>query len=613
MSAKIRRSMAVSTFGPGGIVDIRLQDKSTRSIVMAGIDQWSVLTQLQDGHPTTIHEPRLEAHLGVLRFHQPPVRLDDAKGNPAADCLPAYAFPRWSLCPQCNRISDTFPHDGDPDHGSHCPFCSNGADTIHVIPVRFVTICRNGHLNEFPWRYYLSRGGIHTCRHNHMTLKAEGPGLGALMLACRIPGCTTTPRSMEDAFQPQEIGKCSGSRPWLGKENNNHQEACNSLAMTVQRGASNVYFPATVSTLSIPDIQDPVLDAISGNRAAFNEQAAQRGRDGINQLVDLLWATFHARATGLGLDREGFRNRIWNALQGHDPHDVKGPEWSILAQQDRITAEDFEKTPRDVTSLRRFAVSTLSSIARLREVRALQGFTRVESIPDQAVTKQLVPLSIGAPGWLPAIEVHGEGLFFGLDEGRISSWEKNVPVMKRAAFLHRSLVAKIQQIDPQAQPQRDISPRYLLLHALAHAVMREIAIECGYGGASIRERIYAREPRSGIKPQAGIMIYTSTTDSEGTLGGLSRLADPDRFLPILERAIEAMRWCPQDPLCGMADMQAGAAEQVNLAACHGCLFVPETACEEFNSWLDRAMLVGTPEDPGVGFYNQPPIALPESL
>ena len=44
------------------------------------------------------------------------------------------------------------------------------------------------------------------------------------------------------------------------------------------------------------------------------------------------------------------------------------------------------------------------------------------------------------------------------------------------------------------------------------------------------------------------------------------------------------------------------AEANNMAACHACVLAPETGCEEYNSFLDRALLVGLPEDRSVGFF-----------
>jgi hypothetical protein len=71
--------------------------------------------------------------------------------------------------------------------------------------------------------------------------------------------------------------------------------------------------------------------------------------------------------------------------------------------------------------------------------------------------------------------------------------------------------------------------RYILLHSFSHALMRQLALECGYTSASIRERLYARERQREKEPMAGILPYTAAPDSEGTLGGLVRLGEPDQL------------------------------------------------------------------------------------
>lgn len=40
----------------------------------------------------------------------------------------------------------------------------------------------------------------------------------------------------------------------------------------------------------------------------------------------------------------------------------------------------------------------------------------------------------------------------------------------------------------------------------------------------------------------------------------------------------------------------------NLTACHNCALVPETSCEEFNRFLDRGLVVGSMDNPGLGFF-----------
>ena len=138
----------------------------------------------------------------------------------------------------------------------------------------------------------------------------------------------------------------------------------------------------------------------------------------------------------------------------------------------------------------------------------------------------------------------------------------------------------------------NITPRYLLVHSLAHSLISELAKSCGYNEASLRERLYISDKKD--EKMSGILIYTSSSDSEGTLGGLSREADPNRFKNIFLNAIKSKQNCSQDPHCIMGIKSA--SEQFNHSACHACMLLPETSCQNWNRFLDRAMLRGDIND-----------------
>ena len=110
--------------------------------------------------------------------------------------------------------------------------------------------------------------------------------------------------------------------------------------------------------------------------------------------------------------------------------------------------------------------------------------------------------------------------------------------------------------------------------------------EAGYAGASLRERIYCDDE------MAGFLVYTATPDSEGTLGGLVELARQDDLGPMLERGLEESRLCANDPLCA-SRQPSDQDSHLNGAACHACLLLPETSCEQGNHYLDRSTLVQT--------------------
>ncbi len=141
-------------------------------------------------------------------------------------------------------------------------------------------------------------------------------------------------------------------------------------------------------------------------------------------------------------------------------------------------------------------------------------------------------------------------------------------------------------------------PRLVLLHTLAHLLINQLTYECGYSSASLRERLYVSPGGDGMN---GLLIYTAAGDSEGTLGGLVRMGQPERFEEILRNAITNARWCSSDPVC--MDSHGQGPDSCNLAACHSCALLPETACEEFNRFLDRGLVAGTRDNPGLGFFS----------
>ena len=138
-----------------------------------------------------------------------------------------------------------------------------------------------------------------------------------------------------------------------------------------------------------------------------------------------------------------------------------------------------------------------------------------------------------------------------------------------------------------------------MLHTLSHLLIRELALECGYNAASIRERIYA--DTEGDRKQAGILIYTAAADSDGTLGGLVELGEPENLGRLLKQALDRAGICRSDPLC--SEHNPADDRSLHAAACHACSFVSETSCETGNRYIDRALLVPTLEVADAAFFD----------
>ena len=147
---------------------------------------------------------------------------------------------------------------------------------------------------------------------------------------------------------------------------------------------------------------------------------------------------------------------------------------------------------------------------------------------------------------------------------------------------------------------RVLTPRYVMVHTFAHLLMNQLTYECGYSSASLRERLYVADTPD---PVAALLIYTAAGDSEGTMGGLVRMGKPGYLEPAIYAALAGARWCSSDPVCMELGESGQGPDSCNLAACHSCALVPETACEEFNRFLDRGLVVGTLDSPQLGFFS----------
>jgi hypothetical protein len=245
--------------------------------------------------------------------------------------------------------------------------------------------------------------------------------------------------------------------------------------------------------------------------------------------------------------------------------------------------------------LLRSSLARLCLVHRLREVRALRGFQRLSPAPGDPYTSPCAPLARSRTDWLPAVQVYGEGIYFELSPQKLSEWGARLQVQIRCG----ELSARYGALHPRGGDAWQPSPPFLLVHTLTHLLINQLALDCGYSSSSLRERIYVgRDPRDG--EFAGALIYTSSSASDGTLGGLVRQGQPDLFERTLAAAIDNARWCSSDPLC--IDSRGQGVDALNLAACHACAIVSETSCEQRNLLLDRALIIGMPADSALAFF-----------
>ncbi|MCU7936885.1 MAG: DUF1998 domain-containing protein [Candidatus Thiodiazotropha sp. (ex Dulcina madagascariensis)] len=234
-------------------------------------------------------------------------------------------------------------------------------------------------------------------------------------------------------------------------------------------------------------------------------------------------------------------------------------------------------------------------------MRALVGFTRIDPMAagteDDEIGGGVAPIYRSRPNWLPGVEIRGEGIFLELDEAAVKKWESKPEVQTRASAIAQKFAQWEAERDNVAQSPFP-GARYVLLHTLAHTLIRQLSLDCGYSASSVRERIYSNS--DGERDMAGLLLYTASADSEGSLGGLVDLGSPNRFPDLFRGALTAATRCSSDPLC--ADHQPDAHATINGAACHACVLASETSCEGFNRFLDRNMLIATMATDSLAFF-----------
>lgn len=606
---EVRPSQTLTTYGVGSLVDL-----PNMSVIVMGLDDWP------SSHSTEISEERLlrsaQSILGqqVSRFLTPPRGPDSvgAQTNWFDESrqigVPVAPFPRWMVCTraQCRLLaplsSGLFEPKQPPyraDKACYVHNCTTQGRPPIVVPARFLVTCDRGHLDDFPWLEFVHRDEKTEC-NGPLRMLEFGPSgeMADVTIVCDM--CEKR-RRMAEAIGPvgsKNLSGCSARRPHLRDHDPNGCDCDNVRPIVL--GASNLWFPIVISALSVPQAADDLGRLIEDNWAVVEKAASievlKAFRD-IGQLKDLskytdeqIWEKLEEKKAGSGEEEE-------------DPDDLKAPEWAVftnpaIAKEGRSFKLRTVDPPEDFTAY----FDKIVLVEKLREVRSLVGFTRLMSPrdfdnPKDVPEERRAVISRKKPTWLPASETRGEGIFFQFSETKIQDWVSQNHAFERE-FERAHIGWKASKNIPN--PDRGYPGiRFVLLHSFAHALIRQLSIECGYTSASISERIYSRSPDDG-EPMAGVLIYTSAPDSEGTLGGLCALGEPDKLNRHIKRALEKVSLCSSDPLC--SEHQIGGGDTLHGASCHACSFLPETSCERGNKYLDRAALIPTMERTDVAFF-----------
>ena len=422
------------------------------------------------------------------------------------------------------------------------------------------------------------------------------------MVRCTDCGAT---RSMVEAFGEQgkeSLPACRGYHPHL----QHFEEGCKESLRPVLLGASNSWFPVALSALAIPTEGDELAQLVKDHWGLLS-RIEDKGQLGFG--LDMVKESGAVPALS-----KYSKDAIWQAIdkrrsieeeEEDGVVDLKDLEWEILTAEKPLTDwPDF--SARRVEALDELSdrINSVRLVDRLREVKAMVGLTRVEP-PEEGTAGSAppprAPIGLNPPKWVPATEVRGEGIFIEFEPAAIAKWQASAGVVKRIAELaagHRDWRAA-RRIEPyDANFPGGV---YALVHTFSHILLRELALECGYNAASIRERIYASEPGDS-ELRAGLLLYTAAADSAGTLGGLVELGKPENLGRLIQQGLDRATVCASDPLCG--EHIASNDGTLHGAACHACSFVSETSCEKGNRYLDRRLLVPVIGSADTAFFSE---------
>ncbi|MBY4638362.1 DUF1998 domain-containing protein [Sphingopyxis sp. XHP0097] len=605
---EIRPSQLLWTYGPGALIDL-----PNMSVITQGIDKWD-----KDRCEQILESRLLSAVRKVLgpqieTLNKPPMTDEEATSPMSAAALvgvPVKPFPRWLRCVKCGLLS---PYDSGLFTLKKSPYRPEATRFVHgqcrgskgdlppkdadAVPARFLLACRAGHLDDFPWHWFV-HGGQSNCAGN-LRFFESGASLQTENLWVRCDTCNSA-RNMAQASGVngrEKLPACRGRHPHLDR----FDEECDETPRAINLGATNGWFAVSLSVLAIPLKGNSLSQLVQDGWKSFEKCKSL-------EMLEIIVDTLKSTNSLPGIENYELE-KIWSAIEVYrsgedteDQADLKAPEWEVLTA-DELPADypHFMGKVVGIPSGFQEVMERVVLLERLREVNALLGFTRVEA-PEEGAGDEAAPrapLGLVKPDWTPAFEVHGEGIFIRFDAKKLEEWAALDPVKALEDKLrkgHRGWRFK-RNLDPE---EGYLGIRHAMLHTLAHFLIRELALECGYNAASIRERIYA-DTEEG-RDQAGILIYTAAADSDGTLGGLVDLGKPNNLGRILKQALRRAQVCASDPLCSEHDPSKD--QSLHGASCHACSFVSETSCECGNRNLDRALVIPTLQNGDAAFFKE---------
>lgn len=602
-------SQLLLTYGPGAMLDL-----PDHAVVVSGLQGWRDprgLTPLREDRLVPLLRQHLAGKLSpsFSGLRQPPEH-DEERHDDRAPGVEVLLFPTWFTASDGKTAAagEDGERNGTEKRRRMVRFSELSVTAagklsyvgedgrVGVNPIRFVAACARGHLQDVEWRHLLHRNGDRTCRKPLFWVE-RGVSSDPADLSVRC-GCGAFV-TIADCYKPKFLPGCSCESPWLQPQRL-AEEVCQSDLKLLPRSATNTYFTQTITIISLTSEDSQVREAVREHRATIDSVRA------LPNFIVILRSLPQTREALSPFADDEIERAIADEASGESTASANPriAEFDLLASgkpqigDDRpgsfLFAETLDRTRLALAPPWSELLQNVVRVQRLREVTCLYGFTRLEPPPTSAES-ELDEIKLSVDGadlarnveWLPALEQFGEGMFIHLAPEPLKSWTERPEVAERAQVLKEGEARDARRF---GRPPRHMGIIYWALHSLSHALLAELALECGYPLSSLKERIYASG--FGQPDRFGILVYTSTAGGQGTLGGLSGMAD--QVPQLLARAVNKLGLCSNDPVCAEHRPESEFDDRpLHGAACHACLLIPETSCEARNTRLDRTLLVRT--------------------
>ena len=540
-----------------------------------------------------LYVERVRSALDISQeLREPPIARELENGHIDGAYIPAMRFPGWMYCPnrQCGFLYSK-PWQAQNCNTPHCTRCEKQPE-LEQTP--WILVHHEGYMADVPWHYLAHNTPVtlaqRQCRPDWQEAYLQ---LGHTETIKRTLFCARcNARGYFDTTDRLPYGSKIRPQPWihdvsvdLSSASENQQD----LAEILEINDARVHSATTRNALVIPPesrmrrgtVVDHLYRSSEKLQQLRNAKYPLARKGVVSSLAKIHRCSLAAIEDAYQEIQNGY------PMYGKEltPGLLLEDEYRALLDTTLDTCEDEDFVTKHHTSdwqgqpdskiIR--VVSHLVAVDRLKEIQIMMGFQRLGG-------KLVRPDITGESAWLPALELYGEGIFFTLAEDVLCAWEMHPKIKKLANAVQRRFVRTNYNFEPAIQ----VSPRFLLLHTLAHLLIRQLETKAGYSAASLKERIYST---TSELPMAGILIYVAVPDIVGSLGGLAELAASKRFLTILTSVFEHADWCSLDPVCGEHEGQGPGL--LNRAACHACTLIPEPSCAFANVLLDRTFIRGS--------------------